>query len=90
MKGGRADSLLLHPVFFFPAGDEGGGWGEMHARKLVKFINGAAQETSNERLESQSLFLGAFRVSESGSFGSSLTWLRNEGYITAPIQATSH
>lgn len=46
MKGRRADSLLFHPVFFFPAGDEGGGWGEMHARKLVKFINSATQETS--------------------------------------------
>lgn len=50
IKGGRADSLLLHLVSFFPAGGESGGWGEMQARKFVKVINSATQETSNERI----------------------------------------
>lgn len=78
IKGRRADSLLLHPVYFFPAGGEGGGWREMHARKRVNFIKCATQETSNERLESQALFLGASRVSKSCCLGSSVTWPRKE------------
>ena len=88
IKGGRADSLLLHPVFFFPAGDEG--WGEMHARKLSSSSTLLPKKPLMrdwnpslyflEHLESQ-------RVID--SLRSSFTWLRKEGYITVPTQSTS-